>query len=848
MSLFSWRDNTSKSGTKSTFTNLYRHFRRVLALNNQILEMIADLERASGGEYIFDQAFLKSSVAGIIEKGRQSIYHLNTLAEDRYTALYEKFTHTSDQLTDILAGGPGPFGGQLVLAGNFLHRDLVHLAGGKGANLGEAMNGLKLPTPPLFVVSVTGYRHFMEENGLFKKINAICGEVLDPVARAGQIHELFHTARLPADLARTINTEVGNLRKQAPANGRFAVRSSAVGEDGKRSFAGQFHTLLNVAARDVEAACLEVMASRFSERLLRYIDADAPAEEAPVAVVVQAMVNCRASGVLYTRDPNNPDQECMVVSAVAGSGEAVVSGLESGDRFVMDRQNPFRLRASDIKTAVLNTRELVIAQTSRQGGPLRRGSGIVSLPVLKQLAEFGHRLEKRFQWPQDIEWCVDSDDRIWILQARPLPLQTDADISRPDQLESALQQLPVLLDKRGHICQLGLACGPVVHVTENTPTETFPVGAVAVSRYATPRLAGIVERASAIVTDIGSPTGHLATIAREYRTPALFGTELGTTLLQEGVEVVVDVEERTIYGGRVDLPPSLRSFGGVEIMAANPEASLLRRLLRLISPLNLLDPDSPSFRMENCRTIHDFLRFCHERSVAELIRFHSSGRAVSGAAPLLKADMPIRIRLIDVGGGLSEPTTDSVLVSQVASLPFQSFLKGVLQKNAWDQEPAPLGARDFLSSLTKPLTMLTNPPSYAGENLAILAKNYCNLSLRLGYHFNIIDCYLSDAPDDNYIYFRFVGGFAEAGKRVRRAVLISQILASLHFKVEQKGDLVIGKAKMLERSHLENILAHLGELVAFTRQLDVRISDDTVMERLFEDFIQRISSQKFPGR
>ena len=810
--------------------------------------MIANLERALGEEYIFDRAFLKSSVAGIIEKGRQVIYHLNALAEDRYSLLYEKFTTTSDQLTDILAGGPGPFGGQLVLSGKFLHRDLVHLAGGKSANLGEAMNGLKLATPPFFVVSVAGYTRFMEENDLFRKINTICGEVPDPVARAARIQTLFRAARLPADLARTITTEVDNLRKQAPEIECFAVRSSAVGEDGERSFAGQFHTLLNVATGDVEAACLEVMASRFSERLLRYIDADASSEEVPVAVVVQAMVNSRASGVLYTRDPNKPDQGCMVISAVAGLGEAIVSGLESGDRFLVDRQTPFLLQASEIKSTALNNQKQAIEQLPGQEGPLRRGSGVVTLSVIKQLAEFGNRLEKRFQWPQDIEWCIDTDNRIWILQTRPLPLQTDEELSRPDQVEKTLQQLPILLDKRGHICQLGLACGPVVHVTENTPTETFPVGAVAVSRYASPHLAGIVERASAVITDIGSPTGHLATIAREYRTPALFGTEVGTTLLLDGIEVVADVEERTIYSGRIDLPPNLRTIGGVEIMTTNSEASLLRRLLRLISPLNLIDPDSPAFRMDNCQTIHDFLRFCHERSVAELIGFHSSGQTASGAsAPLLKADVPIRIRLIDVGGGLSQPYTDPVIVSQISSLPFLSFLKGVLLKNVWDQEPAPIGARDFLSSLTKPLTMLTNPPSYAGENLAILAKNYCNLSLQLGYHYNIIDCYLSDAADDNYIYFRFVGGFAEEGKRIRRAVLISQILASLHFKVEQKGDLVIGKAKMLERSHLENILAHLGRLVAFTRQLDVRISDDAVMEQLFNEFLQQISSQNQPG-
>jgi pyruvate,water dikinase len=824
------------------FGALFNHFRRVVTINNQILEKIADLERVLGGEYIYDIIFLQNAVTDIVEKGRHVIYHLNAMSDDRYHLLYERYTTTGDQLADILAGGPGPYGPMLVLEWEVLHRDLRHLAGGKGASLGEVVNSLELPSPVGFVVSTTGYRRFMEGNDLFNRINEILRQSADPSVQSTRISELFARARMPNDLASAISHALKKMRSGPLHPERFAVRSSGVDEDGERSFAGQFQSFLDVPAGEVATACMRVMASRFSERLCRYIDSGTPAEAAPMAVLVQPMVKARSSGVLYTRDPNNPEAETLVLSAVMGPGENLVAGRDSGDRFVMDRNHPFTLLASNIGVPGPGGQEPAPDPMLRMPSGLRRGSGIVDVAHLRQLAEYGILLEKRLESPQDIEWCLDAAGNIWILQSRPLRLPASRETRTPDQLAAELAKLPVLMADRGHICQLGLAGGKVVLVNEDTPVESFPVGGVAVSHYASPRLAEIVRRASAIITDIGSPTSHLATIAREYRTPALFGTEKATTLLPDGVFVMVDVEEQTVYEGKVELPIDLPRAAGLLPLISNREESMLRRLLRLISPLNLTNPASSGFRMENCRTVHDFLRFCHERAVAELISFHTSGKLVSGGgAPLLQTELPIRLRIIDIGRGLDNPANDKrVTLEQVTSMPFRFLLRGLMDARFWDLEPAHFGFRDFLSGLTRPLSMLTNAQPYSGENLAIIADNYCNLSLRLGYHFNIIDCYLSDESDDNHVYFRFVGGFAEAGKRERRAVMISQVLAGLHFKVEVKGDLVLGKVKMLERAHLESILVHLGELVAFTRQLDVKMADDAAVEHFFSEFIHRV--------
>ncbi len=845
MALFWRRGGKRAQSSADTFGALFVHFRRVVTTNNRILELIADLERVLGGEYIFDRTFLQTSVAEIIDKGRQVIYHLNAMANDRYSRLYDRFTVTTDHLADILAGGPGPYGPLLVLDWSILHRDLGHLAGNKGASLGEAANALSLPVPTGFVVSTTGYRRFMEANNLFARIEEVFAETKDTAEQAERIARFFAEAEMPRDLAEAINQALKKISKGGAR--RFVVRSSGVDEDGERSFAGQFLSLLDVPAQSVPDACVHVMASRFLEHTFHYLGGAVPVEAAPMAVVVQPMIHPQASGVLYTRDPNNPTRETMVLSAVAGHGEELASGRDSGDRFVFDRHYPFKLRTSHLVPCQSEKFSSPTDIMARDEHGLRRGCGIVGLDGIRQMAEYGLILEKRFEYPQDIEWCQDHDGQLWIVQSRPLLLhQPSKEARSPAKLVEELARLPVLLSGRGHICQLGLAGGPVVLVDEETPVESFPVGAIAVSHFASPRLAEIVRRAAAIITDVGCPTSHLATIAREYRTPALFGTGNATSVLQAGTEVMVDVEARTVYQGRVELPAGLTPAEGIVPLPPNDkEASILRRLLRLIAPLNLTDPSSSDFTEDNCVTIHDFLRFCHEKAVAELIDFHISGRMVTKTnAPILATDLPIRIRILDIGGALKHSSAREVPIQDVRSYPFTCILKGLMDQEFWSQEPVPFSMRDLLSGLTRPL--LANNPDYSGENLAIISEQYCNLSLRLGYHFNIIDCYLSDESDDNYVYFRFAGGFAEPQKRKRRAEMIAQVLTGLHFKIETKGDLVLGKVKMVEREHMESILVHLGQLVAFTRQLDVKMADEKAVEIFFNNFLDKIA-QTMPG-
>jgi len=230
------------------------------------------------------------------------------------------------------------------------------------------------------------------------------------------------------------------------------------------------------------------------------------------------------------------------------------------------------------------------------------------------------------------------------------------------------------------------------------------------------------------------------------------------------------------------------------------------------------------------------IRFCHEKAVDTLIRFHNED-VRGGENPVLNLSLPLRIRMVDLGGGLAAEGKKEIDTHDIKSRPLLAIIQGILLKGIWENEPVSISIRDILSSALRTPQLGAGTDTYIGENLAIVAEDYVNLSLRLGYHFNVIDSYISEDPTNNYIYFRFVGGMADAVRRARRAELIAIILNSLHFRTERHGDVVVGKSKMITVDHAESTLGRLGQLIAFTRQLDVQLVDDTAVDRFMEKFL-----------
>jgi len=524
----------------------------------------------------------------------------------------------------------------------------------------------------------------------------------------------------------------------------------------------------------------------------------------------------------------------MVIAAAPGLGITVVGGTGGADRFLVSRDPPHGIVASSHAVK----EEMYVADS---GSPLRKvpvPDGERALPSisdseLRELAEVALRIERYMRCAQDIEWAVDRGGRLFILQTRPLRLEPSEPTQGTD-LSEVVSSYEVLLQKRGTVACRGIGAGQVHIVSDEDHLDNLPRGVVLVARRSSPRLAAAMGGASAVVTDIGTPTGHLAAIAREFRVPTIVDTEIATQVLRESQEVTVDAEENVVYLGRSEAllhHQLLRS----SVFEESFEFRLLRKMMDRIAPLHLIDPQSPEFSPANCRTCHDIVRFAHEKAVQRLtggIRARWSSR--SPYIRPLELDIPLDLILIDLGDGLdAENQTARVRLQEVKSAPLRPLLEELTAEGVWATAPAGMDLNGFMASMTRSGPLAPEPV----HNLAIISSQYLNLNLHLGYHFNMLDCYLTEKPNDNYIYFRFVGGVTELSRRSRRATFLKKVLEKHDFVLEGKGDLVIGRIKKIPFEAMVDQLRMLGWLIGFSRQLDILLREDSLVDRCVTEFM-----------
>ncbi len=293
----------------------------------------------------------------------------------------------------------------------------LHIAGGKGANLG-ALTRAGFPVPPGFVLLTRAYQHFLSTDGLLEEVERLSQEAtphdLASCERASQtIRALFAQRPIPETIAKAISQAYQQL-----GAGAVAIRSSATTEDlPAASFAGLYESYLNIQTlENILVAVRQCWSSLWTPRALSY---RARLGIAPhtvrMAVIVQQMVQARTSGVLFTVHPVNGARQEMVINATWGVGEALVSGQVIPDTIIVEKTGG-RITQREVGKLAVATGN---GMSDRGVQTVRAQQFALTDEQVAQLVRLGERIEQHFGAPQDLEWAIEGE-QVFIVQARPI--------------------------------------------------------------------------------------------------------------------------------------------------------------------------------------------------------------------------------------------------------------------------------------------------------------------------------------------------------------------------------------------------------------------------------------------
>jgi len=791
----------------------YACFKSLLEHDKRAHELLAELEEVYYNQVPVDFKWVEMTYDDLAGRVQGVVEALRGICPTRYLDLEDYFLRIDGYVRHIFRPRTTIDSNAWVLPLQQALRNPA-LAGGKAANLSAAAQHLDLPVPPGFVITTAAFQEVIRHNDLqphidrcLRKLDLRTSSRLEAIS--DQLTRRFLAAEIPCALEDAIRTAARSLETDRP----LAVRSSAVSEDSENSFAGQYKTVLNVRPRDLIAAYKQVAAGKYAASALYYrIRCGLSDAETPMAALVLPMVEAAASGVMYTRDFSGGDSEQIVIQAIRGQGRALVDGTVS-------------------------PRTYTVSPESTAGAAVRDGSweeGPLDPETVATLASWGQKLEAFFGGAQDVEWCRDPGGSLFLLQSRPLRTELSEQIAQMECNFEAVKN-PVLL-ANGQTAAAGIAAGPVYALSSPADLSQVPTGAVLVVRHALPSYVQILDRLAAVITETGSTAGHLASVAREFDVPMIVNAGGALQALQDGREVTVHADAGRIYAGRVAAmlkSPCARR----NLLEDSPFMRRMGYVIRFVASLELTDPDAENFKPAGCRSVHDVIRFAHEKAVQEMFHLNENRLRKIGGARKLEAGVPMVFYVLDVGGGFADDLEDEnrVHFDEIRSVPLRAVLKGLRHPDIrWGEfthfDWASYDKAVMAGGIVKPEAAM-----FASH--AVAAKEYANLNLKFGYHFVIVDSVCNESARDNYVMFRFSGGGADIEKRRLRADFLCGVLQRLHFDVSRKSDLVDARVQEIEMENCRHVLDRIGRLLGATRLLDMYLKDASMVEGFVEDFM-----------
>ncbi len=816
----------------------YRVLRRLLAANSELLELMADLEadlsHLEPGEYQIRQPIIR-----LLEGSLLLAENLNILTGERYKPLYEAHWNIEKVVREYLRSFQPLANQRLLVPLHEANAERIREVGGKAAHLGELRAIMPETVPPGFIITTAAFRLLLEENNLHDKIRGLLKDLSFITERelfrerTATIRTLVESNPFPRIVAEAIADGIMQLPMPWPTF--WAVRSSGVGEDGPMSFAGQFDSFLNVTKDQLKDAYKKVIASRYTDRAVLYRLAGGFTEvNTPMAVLFLPMQEARSAGVLYTRDPRDESADRMMISSVRGLADEMVRGRAQADTFFVKRSQPGVIEEMNLA----GTSASPDPAAEKAGDRKHREADSLEMPSLekeelRRLAEIGLRIEKHFNRPQDIEWVLTPERQLMIVQSRPLRIED----RRVHEGQSVDARQPLL--EGGMTIFPGRAIGQAFIANAAEDLSQLPEGVILVIKQATPEIAAELPRLGGLISEHGNPGGHAATLVREFGIPGLFGVKGAMDSIKTGQALSLDATRRKVFEGTLWPEVGDRVKARIRQARSGEKQSLLHE--RILA-LKMVDPDSRSFRADKCQSVHDIIRFSHEMAVAAM--FDMGDKAVKqGRRQAFRLDtkIPINLTVLDLGSSFTKGAGNRTLVKpdEISSVPFQALWRGINHPGISWAGRRRVNMAGFSSVVASSMTETQASKRGLGErNYIIVTPEYMNLNARLAYHFAMLDAFVSDVPQNNFVNFRFRGGGAGVTRKDLRARFLTEVLLGSNFSVDRRGDLVTAWLRRHSKNESEEALDLLGRLMGCARQLDMLMESEASVQHFAERFFQ----------
>jgi rifampicin phosphotransferase len=224
------------------------------------------------------------------------------------------------------------------------------------------------------------------------------------------------------DIINTINNYkiaddlIATIEQAFPSEKYFAVRSSAVDEDGDNfSFAGQFESFLYVTKESLVEKIKQVWLSAYAERVKQYRKNNKLVENNGIAIIIQQMIAAEVSGVGFSINIMNADKDATLINTVYGLGEALVQGEENADCFIIKNEKIESNIAKKVYKTIFTDNEIkkILVEADKQEKPSLTEKQVLSVSKIISTCV------NHFGKPQDIEFAI-ANNTIYLLQSRAI--------------------------------------------------------------------------------------------------------------------------------------------------------------------------------------------------------------------------------------------------------------------------------------------------------------------------------------------------------------------------------------------------------------------------------------------